>query len=257
MRLDGHPALLSIRIGADSVTVSVEARGDGTRPALVAAHEAAVRILGLGQDTRGFARLARRLGLDRLVDGSEGLRVAQIPSVFDGLVWSIIGQQINFSFACALRRRLTEHAGVRLGDGIWAPPSPEAVAAVDAAALGAMQFSRQKADYLLGLSRLVASGGLDPEGLRLMSATRVERTLLAVRGLGPWSVNYVMMRALGLPDCVPLGDTGVTSGLKVLFRLRERPDRDATVRLMRPFAPHRSLATAHLWNLLSQTPEPT
>jgi hypothetical protein len=57
-----------------------------------------------------------------------------------------------------------------------------------------------------------------------MSATRAERTLLEVRGLGPWSVNYLMMRSLGFADCVPLGDTGVTSGLQALFRLEERPD---------------------------------
>lgn len=257
MRLDGRPARLSLRIGPDAVIVSVEAQGAGARPALVAAHEAAVRILGLGQDAPGFARLARRLRLGRLVAGREGLRVAQIPSVFDGLVWSILGQQINFGFACTLRRRLTERAGVRLGDGIWAPPSAEAIAAIDAGELQAMQFSRQKAEYLLGLGRLIASGGLDPEGLRLMSATRVERTLLAVRGLGPWSANYVMMRALGLPDCVPLGDTGVTSGLQALFKLGEKPGRDETRGLMSPFSPHRSLATAHLWSLLSPNPDST
>ncbi len=85
----------------------------------------------------------------------------------------------------------------------------------------------------------------------------VERTLLEVRGLGPWSVNYVMMRSLGLPDCVPLGDTGVTSGLKELFKLEERPDRDATLRLMAVFSPHRSLATAHLWQLNASPPSPS
>ena len=80
-----------------------------------------------------------------------------------------------------------------------------------------------------------------------MSATRVERTLLAIRGLGPWSVNYLMMRALGFADCVPLGDTGVTSGFQSLLKLEERPDIDATRRLMAMFSPYRSLATGHLW----------
>jgi AraC family transcriptional regulator of adaptative response / DNA-3-methyladenine glycosylase II len=83
--------------------------------------------------------------------------------------------------------------------------------------------------------------------LRLQSATRVERALLGVRGLGPWSVNYIMMRSLGFADCVPLGDTGVTSGLRALLRLEERPDSDATRRLMSVFSPFRSLATAHIW----------
>ena len=87
-----------------------------------------------------------------------------------------------------------------------------------------------------------------------MSATRAERTLLAVRGLGPWSVNYLMMRSLGFADCVPIGDTGVTSGLQTLFRLEERPDADGTRRLMSVFSPHRSLATAHLWQINRPAP---
>ena len=102
--------------------------------------------------------------------------------------------------------------------------------------------------------KLIVEGKLDLAALPTMSATRAERTLLAVRGLGPWSVNYLMMRSLGFADCVPLGDTGVTSGLKTLFKLEERPDVDATKRLMTIFSPHRSLATAHLWQI--NHPEP-
>ena len=84
--------------------------------------------------------------------------------------------------------------------------------------------------------------------------TRAERTLLSIRGLGPWSVNYLMMRSLGVADCVPLGDTGVTSGLEALFELEERPDIDATKRLMSVFSPYRSLATAHLWQFNRPAP---
>jgi AraC family transcriptional regulator of adaptative response / DNA-3-methyladenine glycosylase II len=117
-----------------------------------------------------------------------------------------------------------------------------------------LQFSRQKADYVNATARLVAGGQLDLEALRTMSATRAERTLLAIRGLGPWSVNYLMMRSLGFPDCVPLGDTGVTSGLQALLKLDERPDIDGTRRLMAVFSPHRSLATTHLWQFNQPIP---
>jgi AraC family transcriptional regulator of adaptative response / DNA-3-methyladenine glycosylase II len=130
-----------------------------------------------------------------------------------------------------------------------APPTPAAVASLQPADLLPLQFSRQKADYLISIARLVEAGDLEPGKLPGLSATRVARILSAVRGLGPWSVNYVMMRGLGFPDCVPLGDTGVTSGLQSLLDLRERPDADATRRLMSVFSPHRSLATAHLWQL--------
>jgi AraC family transcriptional regulator of adaptative response / DNA-3-methyladenine glycosylase II len=213
----------------------------------VEAHDIVVGWLGLDEDAAAFARLARKLGLARLVEGRTEFRISRTPSVFDGLLWSIIGQQINFTFACVLKRRLVERAGVPLGSGLYAPPRPEDVAALEVSDLLPLQFSKQKADYVISVARLVASKALDLDKLFTMSATRVERTLLAIRGLGPWSVNYLMMRALGFADCVPLGDTGVTSGLQSLLKLEERPDIDATRRLMAVFSPYRSLATGHLW----------
>jgi AraC family transcriptional regulator of adaptative response / DNA-3-methyladenine glycosylase II len=204
-------------------------------------------LLGLDQDAAAFVRLTKRLGLTRLTAGRNELRISQTQSVFEGVLWSIIGQQINFSFACLLRRRLVERAGESLGNGLYAAPMPHAVAALTIDDLLPLQYSRSKAEYIITTSRLITEGKLALDVLRHMSATRAERTLLAVRGLGPWSVNYIMMRALGFPDCVPLGDTGVTSGLLALLKLDERPDIDATKRLMSVFSPYRSLATTHLW----------
>ena len=213
-----------------------------------------VGLLGLDEDAAAFARLARKLGLGRLVAGRPELRISRTPSVFDGLLWAIIGQQINFTFACLLKRRLIERTSTVSADGLYAPPTPAAVAALEPADLLPLQFSRQKADYVISTARLIVAGKLDLTALRTMSATRVERALLAIRGLGPWSVNYVMMRSLGLPDCVPLGDTGVTSGLQALLKLDERPDMDATRRLMAVFSPYRSLATTHLWQFNQPIP---
>lgn len=124
----------------------------------------------------------------------------------------------------------------------WRP----SVAALQPHDLHAMRFSRLKTAYVVETSRLVASGDLDLAALRTLSATRAERTD-AAGGPGPWSQHYLMMRSLGLADCVPVGDTGLTAGLRALFHLEERPDADATQRLVAAFSPHRSLATAHLW----------
>jgi AraC family transcriptional regulator of adaptative response / DNA-3-methyladenine glycosylase II len=211
-------------------------------------------MLGLGQDAGAFARLAKRLGFERLVADRPELRIVQTSTVFEGLLWAIIGQQINMPFAFLLRRRLTEIAGERLDANLYAAPSPAAVAALSVADLLPLQFSRQKAGYVIATARLITEGKLDLEALREASATRAERALLSVHGLGPWSVNYLMMRSLGFADCVPYGDTGVTRGLQTLMNLEERPDVSATRRLMSVFAPWRSLATAHLWQLHQPDP---
>ncbi|HZP58881.1 MAG TPA: Ada metal-binding domain-containing protein [Opitutaceae bacterium] len=248
VQLGDRPALLRLQLAADKVRAEISAGS------AFAAHAVVVGRLGLDQDTAAFARLARRLGLARLVAGRPSLSVCQTPSVFDGLIWCIIGQQINFAFACVLKRRLIERACRPFAEGLYAPPTPEDIAGLEPADLQPLQFSRQKAAYVIGAARLVTAGKLDLEGLRAMSATRAERALLEVHGLGAWSANYLLMRSLGFADCLPLGDTGVTSGLQALFKLEQRPDADATRRLMAAFSPYRSLATIHLWQLNQPTP---
>jgi AraC family transcriptional regulator, regulatory protein of adaptative response / DNA-3-methyladenine glycosylase II len=260
------PTLLRLHFNARTVSVKVDAascRVGSSSPSENAAvlrvhsseaHALVIALLGLDQDAAAFARLARKLGLARLVAGRAELRITQTPSIFDGLLWSIIGQQINLPFAFQLRRRLIERTSRPFAENLYAPPTPAAIAALSYEDLKPLQFSRSKAAYVIDTARLVANGQLNLDALRTMSATRAERTLLAVRGLGPWSVNYLMMRSLGFADCVPLGDTGVTSGLHSLLKLDERPDIDATKRLMSVFSPYRSLATAHLWQFNQPAP---
>jgi AraC family transcriptional regulator, regulatory protein of adaptative response / DNA-3-methyladenine glycosylase II len=248
IRLSSGPTRLTLHLAADAVEAEID-NGSAAE-----AHAIVVRLLGLEQDSAAFVRLARKLGLARLVAGRHEFRISQTPSVYDGVLWSIIGQQINFQFACALKRRLIERVGEPVGEGLIALPTPARVAALNASDLMPLQYSAKKADYVIGTSRLIAEGKLDVEALGFASATRAERTLLNIHGLGPWSVNYLMMRALGFSDCVPLGDTGVTSSLQALLKLEQRPDIDATRRLMATFAPYRSLATAHLWQFNQPIP---
>lgn len=247
---DQLPALLTLHLSPKRIRVDVSANEQANAHA-PDAHAFAVALLGLDQDAAAFTRLARKLGFARLIAGRAELRLVQTPTVFDGLLWAIIGQQINLPFAFQLKRRLVALASRPFADadGLHAPPSPADIARIDYEQLKPLQFSRSKAGYLIDTARLITNGQLDLDALRTTSATRAQRTLLAIRGLGPWSVNYLMMRSLGFADCVPLGDTGVTSGLQTLFQLENRPDVDATQRLMSVFAPYRSLATAHLWQL--------
>lgn len=251
IRVGEEAHLLTMTLAPDRISVSL---GRETRR-LADVHAMVVGLLGLDQDTAAFGRHAQALGLQRLIAGRPELRISQTHTIYSGLLWTIVGQQINFTFASLLLRRLIEKTGLPLDHHLHAPPTPQAVAALNPEELLSLQYSRQKADYVTSISRLIAEGALDLESLPRMSATRAEQTLLAVRGLGPWSVNYLMMRALGFADCLPLGDTGVTSGLVSLFQLKQRPDAAKTIRLLAPFSPFRSLATAHLWQLNQPIPE--
>lgn len=260
--LAGRPALLRVEIEVEipRARCRVEQPRGGRRlppEALAEAHEAALRLLGLarGNDPAAFLRrLAARDGLRRLAAGREGLRIPLTADPFEGLAWAIVGQQVNLAFAASLRRTVTELAGEPVGDGWIAPPSPAAVARLDPADLARRQFSRRKAEYLVGAAQAVASGELPLARLAEGSATRAERRLLALRGIGPWTAQYVLLRSCGFADCLPVGDAGLAAALTRFFGLDRRPGPAETRELMEPFAPHRSLATAHLWASLGDAP---
>ncbi len=213
----------------------------------VDAYETLARILGLAQDPRAFEQSAQERGYIRLIEGRLGARIPQTLSLFDGLAWAILGQQINLPFAYTLRRRLFEKAGEPIDNELYAAPSPERIAELEPADLLPLQFSQRKAEYLIGVARLGQEWLAEVES---MSATRAAKTLPQTRGLGVWSTNYILMRSLGFADCVPYGDTGLTAGLIALQNLDHKPDHKEIERLMSPFAPYRSFATYHLWQSL-------
>jgi AraC family transcriptional regulator of adaptative response / DNA-3-methyladenine glycosylase II len=243
LHLSGEPALLRMRFHETGVSCSVTSALEGVG---VEAYNVVARLLNLRQDPSPFEKQLREMGMERLIAGREGLRISQTATIWDAIVWVILGQQVNLKFAATMKRALTDLSGTRIGD-LACLPTPEAVARLDAADLQKIQFSRQKADYLLGISREIVSGDLDLAAMQGHSATGAEKRLRAVRGFGTWSVNYLMMRALGFGDCVPVGDTGLTSGLRKLHGLETKPTVKEIEEMMRPFAPYRSLATYHLW----------
>ncbi len=257
VRLAGRPAVVEMRLGRGRAEVRVRAAHRLPARAGVEALGMARRLLGLTGDPGEFER---RVGRDRrlagLIAGRRGWRIPRTRDPFDCLLWAIVGQQVNLRFAFKLRRVLFALAGEPAGGGLVAPPTPEAVAGLDAADLLRRQFSRGKAEYVLGIADAVATGALPVEEMTGWPATRIERALLARRGLGPWSTHYVMMRGFGLEDCVPVGDSGLNRGLVRFFGLAAPPGRDETLRLMEPFRPYRSYATHHLWALSGSQESP-
>lgn len=266
-RVDGQRYTAAVRLTSGAVVIQVDFT-PGTATCTVLSpqssdgliwaelHGTLLRRLGLTTDpTRFEAHVTATPDLAPLLSGGHGLRTPLIADLFDGLLWAIVGQQVNFPFACTLRRRITERAGEPVMDGLFAPPTPAAVLALTDADLVGLGLTRARAGYLLNAARQVVNGQLPLTALATGTATRAERTLLAQKGIGPWSAHYVMLRVFGFQDCVPLGDTALATALQRHFALPERPDREQTTELMARFAPSRSLATLHFWRHFQSTKE--
>lgn len=218
-------------------------------------HGIALRLLGLYNDPADFeARAKQEPEVARLVAARRGLRLPLAASPFEALVWAIIGQQINLSFAAALRRALIEHCGEKIPGSVGSAdstlrihPSADRIAALEPAELTRLRFSGSKADYLIGAARAVVSGKLPLTEWSDASALDIETSLRSIRGIGPWTAHYTLLRGFGFGDCLLAGDSGLATGLQRFLGLDRRPKPEETLALMARFAPHRSLATCHLW----------
>jgi AraC family transcriptional regulator, regulatory protein of adaptative response / DNA-3-methyladenine glycosylase II len=178
-----------------------------------------------------------------LVGRRPGLRVPGHVDGFEVLVRAVVGQQVSVAGARTILGGLVERYGrpMPVPDGSLDRlfPTPDTLAAVDPESL---PMPRSRGRSLVGAAAAVADGRLVLD--RGADRTAVRSALLALPGIGPWTADYVAMRALGDPDVWLGADLGVVHALRSLGR--DRLDESA-VESLRPW---RSYAVMHLWNHL-------
>lgn len=174
------------------------------------------------------------------VEAIPGIRVPGAVDGFELAVRAVLGQQVSVAAARTLAGRLVERCGkpltVARGSLTHAFPDAAAVADADLDGLG---LTGGRIRTLRAVARAVADDGLviDP----IADRDEVRRRLLALPGVGPWTADYIAMRALGDPDAFPATDLVIARALGA--------DGPARAEQWRPW---RAYAAMHLWN--SATP---
>jgi 3-methyladenine DNA glycosylase/8-oxoguanine DNA glycosylase len=233
MLIDGCPVEVTIQFHGNSAACTVDSMNTE------AARHAVRRMLGLTTDGAAFEeKFADDPLLGVTIRRQKGLRIPLTPEPWEALAWAIMGQQISVRMAVLLRRELIRTAGMPHPNGLYAHPSAAAVAKLDVETLRGIKFSRSKAEYLIAAAQAVASGEvpLTEESAGLLTG---------IRGIGPWTLQYLSLRGLGMADCLPAGDVGLARGLERLCG--KRPSEREVKEMMARFAPFRSLATYHVW----------
>jgi AraC family transcriptional regulator of adaptative response / DNA-3-methyladenine glycosylase II len=193
--------------------------------------------------------IAGHLSLDPLlaksVERQPGLRV---PGAFDSFelgMRAILGQQVSVRGASTLAGRLAGRFGVAIETPLpclkGITPTAGRLAAARTSTLANIGLPRARAESLRNLARRIAGGELDLEpGI---DPTAVVADLINVPGIGPWTAEYIAMRALRWPDAFPAGDLGLlrASGLKSAKALEKAGER---------WRPWRAYAAMHLWQSL-------
>lgn len=218
---------------------------------LAAAVERCRRLIDADCDPEAIdAELAGDPVLARSVRRRPGLRV---PGHVDGAelaVRAVLGQQISVAGARTLAGVLVVRYGETVpgGDGRLFPTA-EALAQVDP---GQLPMPRTRGRALVGLCAALAEGTVSLD--RGADRAQVRRALLGLPGIGPWTADYIAMRALGDPDVLMTTDVGVRAGLAAHGIDPKRAEERA-----KAWRPWRSYAQMHLWSRASdpaRTPPP-
>jgi 3-methyladenine DNA glycosylase/8-oxoguanine DNA glycosylase len=179
----------------------------------------------------------------------------QLPDPFEGAVRAIVGQQVSVAGARTVVDRIIRRFGDAApgGHGLLAFPAPATLAAAPAESLTTLGLTRAKAAALTAVAAACRDGLLDWEELRACPAERAEASLVALRGIGPWTASYIRMRALGDRDAFPAADLGVIKALALAHSgsPAARPTPAGIAALGERWRPWRAYATLHLWRSLT------
>jgi len=182
-----------------------------------------------------------------------GLRVIGIPDLFEALCWGILGQQINLTFAYSLKKQFVEKFGDSIewnGKKYWVFPTYERIAQLTPIDLADIKMTIKKSEYIIGIAKLMASGELSREKLIKMNFKDAEKKLIKIRGIGPWTANYVLMRCLRFQTAFPIDDVGLINSIKIVRNMDRKPTKDEILELSLPWENWESYATFYLWRVL-------
>ena len=159
---------------------------------------------------------------------------------FESLVESILSQQLASPAATSIIRKVRDIYPNRslTPDALFRTPSPK---------LRKAGVSPQKLSYLKDLSKRVAMGKIDLDALKYREDEEIIATLDEVKGIGPWTVQMLLIFTLGRPNVFPVDDLGVKKGVQQVYSLPEIPRRAEMDKLAERWHPYRTVASLYLW----------
>jgi DNA-3-methyladenine glycosylase II len=159
------------------------------------------------------------------------------------LVRAIIYQQLAGAAAATIERRFRAlYPDSRV-------PTPEELLSTPDEALRGAGVSRQKIGYLRDLARHAAEGRISDD-LRTLPDEEVITRVTAVKGIGRWTADMLLLFCLGRPDVLPVGDLGVRRAMQRAYGLPALPKPAEMETLAAPWRPHRGMASRYLWRSL-------
>lgn len=206
------------------------------------------RLFGLDDPAR---RLSRRLPgrVRRATAGLRGTALPGYPTLFEALVHTILGQQISAAAANAHRAAFTMRFGrpfVFHGNTYWTFPAPAAVAGERLASLRRPGLSTAKAFAVRCIARTLDRGEISQLRLEAAATDAALDTLTALPGIGRWTAEWVLLRALRRFDVVPAGDLAIRKAVSWFARRTDLLSEPEVREFVAPWTPYAGLVAFRL-----------
>jgi len=205
------------------------------------------RLLGIRHDLSNFYSFAsHHPRLNKLATQFRGLKPPRFASVFEGVVNGISCQQLSLTVGIIILNRLAERCGLSSSPGMYAFPRPEDVARLNESDFRLLGYSGNKARALIELSGSIIEGRLDLGELERLDNQECFERLVALRGVGRWTAEYVLLRGLGRTNVFPGDDVGARNNLERWLRLRKKLDYDRVQRVLSKWKDYGGFIFLHL-----------
>ena len=163
--------------------------------------------------------------LHQVTQSLYGLKPPRTPSVFEALIIAISEQQTSLTASSAIRGRLVRKYGESViieGQKYYAFPTPEILARADPTSVREVGFSSRKAACIVDVARNVVGGNVSLKSLGEANLDLALEILTPIKGIGRWTVEYMMCRGMGRYDVLPANDAGLKAGISRFYGAKKK-----------------------------------
>ena len=187
--------------------------------------------------------LSKDKKLGKLVAAREPFQLRKKKNICTYLCASIMSQQLSTKVATVIHNRfLNLFAGKE--------PTPQQILDTPFETLRGIGLSNAKTNYVQNVARFAIESGLDLKKLEKMNDEELIEYLTQIKGVGRWTVEMLLMFALGRKDIFAIDDLGIQNAMIKLYRL-DRTDKkkfkEDLLRISAKWSPYRTYACMHLW----------
>ena len=163
---------------------------------------------------------------------------------------SIMGQQLSTKVADVIYKRFINLYGGK-------EPAPQQILETPSETLRGIGLSNAKVSYVKNVAQFERDFGMDAKKLSKMSNEEVIEYLIVIKGVGRWTVEMLLMFALGREDVFAVDDLGIQNAMIKLYKLDntdKKKIKEDMLRLSKKWSPYRTYACVHLWRWKDNTP---